>query len=261
MIFELNATEFYRDTIKTYSQCDEREIIILFMKVLAISSTIYMYYSYGSFINKMTANSLAWLNDRMNHISRELRSIAIIDNPDQMATMRVVVSMSMQKESYSKMFGKFIKHMALGSDVASVLTIPFESVATCSLWGNLAKLYEKKTYIYNKVMDATNECTKTDVAVHSSSKLNKFTKDDQHAEEKRNLYKVINAIKTVPISSSADRYCVRVACMACGATHKLKTCSRCKVARFCNYNCVRTAWAMHKPHCNRWAAERMKQAE
>jgi hypothetical protein len=44
-------------------------------------------------------------------------------------------------------------------------------------------------------------------------------------------------------------------CLGCGATRKLKTCARCKVARFCGAECVRRAWAEHKPHCQRWEAE------
>ena len=42
-------------------------------------------------------------------------------------------------------------------------------------------------------------------------------------------------------------------CMGCGATRKLKTCARCRVARFCGAECVRSAWAAHKPHCTCWA--------
>jgi TPR repeat protein len=54
---------------------------------------------------------------------------------------------------------------------------------------------------------------------------------------------------------SGERACVSAFCMGCGATRKLKTCAKCKVARFCGAECVRRAWPEHKPHCKRWAAE------
>jgi radical SAM protein with 4Fe4S-binding SPASM domain len=47
---------------------------------------------------------------------------------------------------------------------------------------------------------------------------------------------------------------VSVCCAGCDATRKLKTCAKCKVARFCGAECVRRAWAEHKPHCKRWEA-------
>jgi len=43
--------------------------------------------------------------------------------------------------------------------------------------------------------------------------------------------------------------------MGCGATRKLKTCLKCKTARFCTAECQRSAWAEHKPHCTRWEAK------
>ena len=55
-------------------------------------------------------------------------------------------------------------------------------------------------------------------------------------------------------SLAAERAYVSVCCMGCGATRKLKTCARCKVARFCGAECVRRSWAAHKPHCKRWEA-------
>jgi hypothetical protein len=51
---------------------------------------------------------------------------------------------------------------------------------------------------------------------------------------------------------SSERACVSANCMGCGATRKLKTCAKCKVARFCGAECVRRAWPAHKPHCKRW---------
>jgi TPR repeat protein len=49
--------------------------------------------------------------------------------------------------------------------------------------------------------------------------------------------------------------CDSVCCMGCGAARKLKTCRKCKVARFCGPECVRRARAEHKPHCKRLEAE------
>ena len=54
---------------------------------------------------------------------------------------------------------------------------------------------------------------------------------------------------------AGERACASACCAGCGARRKLKTCERCKVARFCDVACVRKAWAEHKPHCARWAAE------
>ena len=52
---------------------------------------------------------------------------------------------------------------------------------------------------------------------------------------------------------SSERAYVSACCMGCGATRKLGTCAKCKVARFCGAECQRSAWAEHKPHCKRWA--------
>ena len=54
---------------------------------------------------------------------------------------------------------------------------------------------------------------------------------------------------------AAERAYVSVCCSGCGATRKLKTCARCQVARFCGRECVKKAWAEHKPHCTRWEAQ------
>jgi TPR repeat protein len=54
---------------------------------------------------------------------------------------------------------------------------------------------------------------------------------------------------------ASRREYVSICCMGCGATRKLKTCAKCKVARFCGAECVRRAWAEHKLHCKRWEAD------
>jgi hypothetical protein len=52
---------------------------------------------------------------------------------------------------------------------------------------------------------------------------------------------------------SGEREYVSACCAGCGATAKLKTCGKCKVARFCGTECMRRVWTEHKPHCARWA--------
>jgi TPR repeat protein len=54
---------------------------------------------------------------------------------------------------------------------------------------------------------------------------------------------------------SCMREYVAACCMGCGATRKLKMCTKCKVARFCGAECQRRAWAEHRPHCKRWNAQ------
>jgi hypothetical protein len=54
---------------------------------------------------------------------------------------------------------------------------------------------------------------------------------------------------------AAERAYVSKCCAGCGATRKLKTCAKCKVAQFCGAECVRKAGAEHKPQCKRWEAE------
>lgn len=277
------------------------DIICLFMKVLAISDvTIYimlcanMYECDSLYINKMLkkriefdTESLASLTNRMNHskhmhfefnkmyLSRQLESMAIVDDVNKMVTIKVV---ALHKDVYSKVL-KFVKDISPVSDVKSnktFLMMSLDAVATCYYNGidgfleidkKLATYYQFIVYnlvkdshnnysnVYSKVidmyMDAINDGIKLDIVLHSFSKLKKRSTIDpilQITEEKQMLYIVINAIKMPP---SANRSCV-----ACGATHKLKICARCKIARFCNNDCVRTAWAMHKPDCNRLVAER-----
>jgi hypothetical protein len=44
-------------------------------------------------------------------------------------------------------------------------------------------------------------------------------------------------------------------CLGCGARRKLKTCAKCRVARFCGTECVARAWPAHKPNCRLWRAD------
>ena len=41
-------------------------------------------------------------------------------------------------------------------------------------------------------------------------------------------------------------------CSGCGSQQNLKTCSKCRVARFCSAECVARAWPEHKPNCKLW---------
>jgi TPR repeat protein len=65
---------------------------------------------------------------------------------------------------------------------------------------------------------------------------------------------VANAQTLLAILSHERAY-VSACCMGCGATRKLKTCSKCNVARFCGAECQRSTWTEHKPHCKRWETE------
>jgi hypothetical protein len=41
-------------------------------------------------------------------------------------------------------------------------------------------------------------------------------------------------------------------CVGCGASRKLKTCSKCRVARFCDMECTARMWLAHKASCRAW---------
>jgi hypothetical protein len=49
------------------------------------------------------------------------------------------------------------------------------------------------------------------------------------------------------------REVVWACCIGCGATHGLKRCMKCHVARFCGSACMRQMWPTHKQCCKRWA--------
>jgi TPR repeat protein len=50
-------------------------------------------------------------------------------------------------------------------------------------------------------------------------------------------------------------------CVGCGASRKLKTCSRCRVARFCDMDCTKRMWEAHKASCKAWRKDTGGQAE
>jgi hypothetical protein len=51
---------------------------------------------------------------------------------------------------------------------------------------------------------------------------------------------------------ACSREVAAACCMGCGARRKLKTCAKCKVARFCGAECIARAWPAHKPNCRLW---------
>jgi hypothetical protein len=58
------------------------------------------------------------------------------------------------------------------------------------------------------------------------------------------------------LEALAGRRDVVSACyVGCGAVRKLKTCSKCRVARFCDKECTARVWPAHKASCNAWRAE------
>jgi hypothetical protein len=62
------------------------------------------------------------------------------------------------------------------------------------------------------------------------------------------LAKVLLACDRIAGSREVASTC----CLGCGARRKLKTCTRCKVAKFCGAECVARAWPLHKPNCTLW---------
>jgi hypothetical protein len=49
-----------------------------------------------------------------------------------------------------------------------------------------------------------------------------------------------------------DKDFVAKCCLGCGKLRKLKTCTSCKIARFCSTECVQSSWKWHKPNCKSW---------
>jgi TPR repeat protein len=50
-------------------------------------------------------------------------------------------------------------------------------------------------------------------------------------------------------------------CVGCGASRKLKTCSKCRVASFCDMECTARMWPAHKASCKAWRKDSGGQAE
>jgi hypothetical protein len=50
-------------------------------------------------------------------------------------------------------------------------------------------------------------------------------------------------------------------CVGCGASRKLKTCSKCRVARFCDMECTARMWPAHKASYYAWRKDAGGQVE
>jgi hypothetical protein len=48
---------------------------------------------------------------------------------------------------------------------------------------------------------------------------------------------------------------VPACCVGCGAVRKLKVCTKCRVARFCDMECTTHMWPAHKASCKAWRVE------
>jgi hypothetical protein len=49
-------------------------------------------------------------------------------------------------------------------------------------------------------------------------------------------------------------------CVGCGASRKLKTCSKCRIARFCDMDCTKRMWEAHKASYKAWLKDSAGQA-
>jgi hypothetical protein len=43
--------------------------------------------------------------------------------------------------------------------------------------------------------------------------------------------------------------------VGCGAVRQLKTCAKCRIARFCDKECTARMWPAHKTSCKAWRTE------
>ena len=78
--------------------------------------------------------------------------------------------------------------------------------------------------------------------------------DQGNADAQNNICKVYDNPEACRQMAS-NREMASKYCLGCGKKRKLKTCARCKVARFCSTECVQSAWTYHKPNCNMWENE------
>jgi TPR repeat protein len=62
-------------------------------------------------------------------------------------------------------------------------------------------------------------------------------------------------------SLAGKRNTTSACCVSCGASRNLKTCSKCRVARFCNTECTARMWPAHKASCKAWRKDSSGQAE
>jgi TPR repeat protein len=65
--------------------------------------------------------------------------------------------------------------------------------------------------------------------------------------------RLVDSAAAEHLSALAGRRDVTAACcVGCGASRKLKTCSECRVARFCDMECTARMWPAHKASCKEW---------
>lgn len=180
---------------------------------------------------------------------RDFTSNLLIDNAFSYACNSVYTD-------YSKGIDGFVK-------IDKKLAIYFQFIACKFLKGvsNEETVISMHDALLDNYSEALKDGIEMDFVVHSYYKLTKLIKKDpmrQLAREKFEKYVVITTLKESKVLE-IDREHVANECMTCGATRKLKTCARCKVSRFCNAECMRIAWPVHKSQCLKWAAERAEE--
>lgn len=57
-----------------------------------------------------------------------------------------------------------------------------------------------------------------------------------------------------------DQYKRQSTCANCGASDAVQTCGQCRVVRYCNRDCQKEAWPVHKPLCQRFIEAASKSA-
>jgi hypothetical protein len=243
------------------------------------------------FIKRMNRSNYMCFKSSEIHLWKELDTSVVIDDTNQTITMRVApINCTLQPHLLNIINNIEITRTPVArafdkkeADNTFFLAMSFEAVASRYYYGvdnyiqidkklatyyqfvanNLIKICGEKRQrdVYNVLlemyMDAVSDGSKMNIIVHSFTRLKQINPAVHLVQEQCDLYKVIVSItQAYKLPAPGDRVHVATVCIACGASHKLKTCARCKVARFCNADCARIAWAVHKPHCNRWAEER-----
>jgi hypothetical protein len=225
------------------------------------------------------------------YVLTELEESVVIDKSDQTAVMNIK---SLPQDVYSRVL-KIMKNIASEDAkwnsienthmVANIFAMACLCIAKgyytgikprLSIDKKLATYYQFisydlfKTYgdkmrdaiyrdLFDMYMDALSDSLTMDIAILSLTKLKTLDMNVRLAHEKRTLYTVATTLmqsKPFRIYHVDDRVHSASECVACGAKRKLKTCAQCKIARFCNGNCMRMAWPIHKSVCKKWAAER-----
>jgi len=69
----------------------------------------------------------------------------------------------------------------------------------------------------------------------------------------------IKSIRTLRSLGASVPLVCKTICLSCGTPcreTRAQQCTLCKVARFCNKQCLHSAWPVHKEHCKRWRRDR-----